>query len=104
MKECIFKEGQLVKCISTGDNCFLEVGKLYIISCIFNCTRINVYDPILASNDVIHRTNIIIDTWVWDFVSVTADEVSSFIEEYKMVYTKKIERMFSSIDALNGNL
>jgi len=103
MNSTVFQEEQLVRCVDTFGNKALQINKLYIVSCVFNNVRMNVYDPLITDGeDKIHFTNIIIDTFSYNFAPASKEEVEWYVSTRKNLLFEKINRINESIVMLNG--
>lgn len=102
MKDCPFKEGQLVKC--TTKTCpDLKFGCFYVVKCMFNNVGMNVTDSLYFDvNDYVYRSNIIIDVFSFYFTAATEDEIENYVKIRKSILEKKLKDLENCFDTLKG--
>lgn len=97
-------EGQLIKCVKKFSDDNLVDGNFYILNCIFNDNiRINVHDPFAYKLDTFSMFYCnVINTWMYNFVEASPEEVEEYIKKQKENLLAKIEIIENSRDILNG--
>lgn len=103
MKECPFKEGQLVKCTCTS-NPDLRFGWFYVVKGISNNNvKMNVSESLhFDVNDYVYRSNIIIDVFSFYFTAATEDEIENYVKIRKSILEKKLKDLENCFDTLKG--